>query len=320
MKYLLDNYSDESRLEKKTIREGFGVGVVKVAEKNEMVYVLNADLPGSLKLHEYISKFPDRYVQTGVAEQNMAGIATGLESLGKVPFITSFAAFNPGLNFSQIRLAALGNQNIKVIGSHYGLNVGKDGASAQMNADVAMMKAIPNMVVISPADYNQAIQATIAIAEYSGPCYMRVTRETFPVFINSKANFEIGKAQILEQGEQVTVIASGSVVYETLNAVQELKKQNISCEVINIHTIKPLDSETIIESAKKTKRVIVIEEHNIWGGLGESVARVLSQTYPVKMNFVGVTDTFGESGSHRDLWKKYGLDSQSIANEIMAML
>ncbi|HEX9804207.1 MAG TPA: transketolase C-terminal domain-containing protein [Candidatus Dojkabacteria bacterium] len=317
MNYLLENYKDEDSLEKKAIREGFGKGIVEAAKANEDIVVLNADLPGSLKLGDFEKEFPERYFQIGVAEQNMAGIGTGFATYGKIPFITSFAAFSPGLNFSQIRLAAMGHQNLKIIGSHYGLNTGPDGASAQMNADVAMMKALAGMTIISPADYNQAIQATKAVAEMEGPAYLRVTREKFPVIIDAKSEFKIGKAQKFMEGSDITVIATGSIVYESLQASE---MSGASIDFLNIHTVKPLDEEAIIESAKKTGKVIVVEEHNIVGGLGESVARVLAENHPTKMKLIGVQDTFGESGSQKDLWKKYKLDREYIKSEIQNIL
>lgn len=320
MNILKENYKNEKELEQKAIREGFGAGLVSAAEHDENIVVLNADLPGSLKLENFIEKYPKRYFQVGVAEQNMAGIATGLEHYGKVPFITSFAAFSPGLNFSQIRLACLDHQNIKVVGSHYGLNTGPDGSSAQMLSDVAMMKSLAGMTIISPADYNQAIAATQAIAKLNGPAYLRVTRAKFPVFINPEVEFEIGKGQLLIEGSDVTVITTGSMVYETLMAATQLVEQGKSIEVINIHTVKPLDEEIIIKSAQKTGKVVVIEEHNIWGGLGESVARVLGEKHPTPLKLIGMNDQFGESGEHKELWKKYGFDRDSLQNKILELL
>lgn len=314
--FLLDNYLNETNLEKKAIREGFGKGIVEAARENDKVVVLNADLPGSLKLEEFIKEFPDRYIQVGVAEQNMAGIGTGLAHYGKVPFITSFAAFNPGVNFSQIRLATMGHQNLKVVGSHYGLNTGPDGASAQMLEDVAMMKALAGMTLVNPADYTQAMQATKALSNFDGPAYLRVTREKFPVFLREDSDFEIGKAQKLLEGDKLTVIATGSIVYEALKVAEQLVSEGITVDFLNIHTIKPLDNEAIIESARKTGKVIVIEEHNIWGGLGESVSRVLGENSPVKVKCIGVEDKFGESGGMKELWKKYGLDRESLIEKI----
>ncbi len=269
--YLINNYFDEEKLEKKAIREGFGIGIVAVGDTNSDVVVLNADLPGSLKINEFAKKFPERYFQVGVAEQNMAGIGHGLAQYGKTPFISSFAAFSPGLNYSQIRLAAISRVNLKIVGSHYGLNTGSDGATAQMLEDVAMMKTLPGMVILNPCDFVQAIQATKAISEYSGIGYLRVTREKFPVFIDPKSDFKIGKAQKFFDGNDLTVISTGSMVYEALSTCYALRDE-YKFDFLNIHTIKPLDEKAILESAKKTGKVIVIEEHNIIGGLGESVA------------------------------------------------
>lgn len=260
---LLPHWSDESSLTKKSIRAGWGEGVVQFARSNPHVVVLNADLPGSLKLEAFIHEFPERYFQIGVAEQNMAGIATGMAHAGKIPFITSFAAFSPGLNFSQIRLAAMSHLPLKVVGSHYGLNVGPDGASAQMEADIAMMRALPDVRVFSPADYHQAIQMVAALGVGPGTDYIRVTRADFPVFIDPSATLELGKVQKLLDGTDITLIATGSMVYESLQVAQMLIAAGKSPEVLNIHTIKPIDREGIIASAQKTGRVVVIEEHNI---------------------------------------------------------
>lgn len=320
MKYLLDNWENKDSLEQKSIREGFGQGILRAVAKNEQVVVLNADLPSSLKLETMIETFPDNYLQVGVAEQNMAGIATGLSHYGKIPFITSFAAFNPGLNFAQIRTAAMGKQNLKIVSSHYGLNVGPDGASAQMESDLAMIKALPSSTIVNPADYNQAVQATLAIAEHFGIDQLRVTRANFPVFINPESDFEIGKGQRFFEGKDLTLIATGSMVYESLMAANILINEGISVDFINIHTVKPLDEEIIIESAKKTGKVVVVEEHNVWGGLGESVARVLGEKHPSHLKVIAMEDVFGESGEHRSLWEKYGFDSKSIHKIITSFL
>lgn len=320
MNNLLQNYHDEEALEQRAIREGFGEAIVQVGKENGNIVVLNADLPGSLKLNNFIETFPDRFLQVGVAEQNMAGIAAGLEHYGKVPFITSFAAFSPGLNFSQIRIAAITKQNIKIIASHYGLNVGADGASAQMESDVAMMKALPDMIIVNPADFNQAKTLTHLISRINGPCYLRLTREKFPVFTDPDAYTEIGKAQKLLEGDKITVIATGSIVYETLQAILGLPEYGQGVELLNLHTIKPLDEEAIVESARKTGKVVVVEEHNIWGGVGESIARVLSQQHLVPIRIVAIKDTFGESGAPKDLWNKYGLSREAIRDTIMQEL
>jgi len=313
---LLPNWSDESALAKKSIRAGWGEWIVQLARKNSHVVVLNADLPGSLKLEKFIEEFPDRYFQIGVAEQNMAGIATGMAHAGKIPFISSFAAFSPGLNFSQIRLAAMSHLPLKVVGSHYGLNVWPDGASAQMEGDVAMMRAIPSVRVFSPADYNQAIQMVALMAESHGTDYIRVTRADFSIFLDPDAPIELGKAQKLLDWSDITIIATGSMVYESLMVVKKLQELWKTVDFLNIHTIKPLDTESIIQSAQKTGKVVVIEEHNIHGWLGDAVASVLVEKHPTKLLKIGIEDTFAESGSHRELWKKYGLDREVILSKI----
>jgi transketolase len=259
---LLLNWSDESALTKKSLRAGWGDGIISLAKRNSHIVVLNADLPGSLKLEKFIEQFPERYIQVGVAEQNMAGIASGMALAGKIPFITSFAAFSPGLNFSQIRLAAMSYLPLKIIGSHYGLNVGPDGASAQMESDIGMMRSLPAVRVFSPADYTQTAQLIDAIGDELTTDYIRVTRADFPVFLD-EADFEIGKAQKLLEGENITIIATGSMVYESLMVAKELISAGKTVDFLNIHTIKPIDRESIIRSASKTKKVIIIEEHNI---------------------------------------------------------
>lgn len=309
---LLPNWSDESALQKKSMRAGWGDGIVQLARKNPNVVVLNADLPGSLKLEWFIHEFPERYFQVGVAEQNMAGIGTGMAHAGKIPFITSFAAFSPGLNYSQIRLAAMSHLPLKIVGSHYGLNVWPDGASAQMIEDIAMMRALPGVRVFSPADYNQAIQMVTAMGESSTTEYIRVTRSDFPVYLDPTIPLEIGKAQKLLDWNDITIIATGSMVYESLMVAQSLIQAGKTVDFLNIHTIKPLDAESIIASAQKTGKVVVIEEHNIHGWLWDAVASVLSENHPTKLLKIGINDTFGESGTHRELWKKYGLDREGV--------
>ncbi len=313
---LLSNWSDESALPKKSIRAGWGEWIVQLARKNNSVVVFNADLPWSLKLEWFIHEFPDRYFQVGVAEQNMAGIATGMAHAGKIPFITSFAAFSPGLNFSQIRLAAMSHLPLKVVGSHYGLNVGPDGASAQMEGDIAMMRALPNVRVFSPADYNQAIQMVSAMADGHDVDYIRVTRADFPIFLDPSSSIEIGKAQKLLDGKDITIIATGSMVYESLQVAQMLIASGKTVDFLNIHTIKPLDAESITASAQKTGKVVVIEEHNVHGGLGDAVASLLSENHPTKLLKIGVQDIFAESGTHRELWTKYGLDRKVMFPKI----
>jgi transketolase len=320
MDYLVKNFKNESELDKKATREAFGLAIVSVANENDDVVVLNADLPGSLKLQDFIEVFPERYLQIGVAEQNMASIAVGLSHYGKIPFITSYAAFSPGLNIAQIRTGAIKNQNFKIVSSHYGLNIGPDGASAQMESDIAMMKAIPNMVIVNPADFNQTKTMTHLISRTKGPAYLRLTREKFPVFLQENAHTEIGKVQKLLSGDKLTVIATGSMVYETLQAILEADKDGGNIELLNLHTIKPLDNEGILSSVKKTGKLLIVEEHNIWGGVGESISRIVAENYPVMTKIIGIDDTFGESGEHRRLWEKYGLDRKKIALHLHDLL
>ncbi len=317
---LLPNWSDESALTKKSFRAGWGDWIVSLAAKNPNVVVLNADLPWSLKLEKFIEQFPEQYIQVGVAEQNMAGIASGLALAGKIPFITSFAAFSPGLNFSQIRLAAMSHIPLKIIGSHYGLNVWPDGASAQMESDIALMRALPSVRVLSPADYHQTLQMVELMTQSTGVDYMRVTRADFPVFLEPDTVIEIWKIQKLLEGNDITMIATGSMVYESLMVAKELIQEGISIDFLNIHTIKPLDVDGIVASATKTKKVVVIEEHNVYGWLGDAVASVLSEHYPAHLLKIGIQDVFWESGGHRALWKKYWLDRDTMFAHIQSWL
>jgi transketolase len=320
MNNMLDNYNNESELKKAGSRDGFGTAIMEIGANDTDVVVLTANLGGSVRIKEFAKLYPERCIQVGVAEQNMAGIATGLKRYGKKPIITSFAAFNPIVNLSQIRLAALGKQNIKILASHYGLNCGKDGASAQAIEDIGVMKSIPNIVILNPADANQAHQAAISMMSQDHMTYLRVFREPLPVFIDPNSEFIIGKAQKLLEGSDITIIATGSMVYESLQAINILKQNNISAELLNIHTIKPLDLESILTSVQKTGKIVVVEEHNIWGGLGESITRVISEVAPTPIKIIGLEDTYGESGSAKELWQKYGLDRQSIAQKILKFL
>lgn len=310
-----------SELESKDTRSGFGDGLAQLGETNENVVALCADLTGSLKMNAFQNANPDRFFQVGIAEANMMGMAAGLTIGGKIPFTGTFANFSTGRVFDQIRQSiAYSDKNVKICASHAGLTLGEDGATHQILEDLAMMKALPNMVVINPADYTQTKQATLAIADYVGPVYLRFGRPKVPVFIPTDAPFEIGKAQMLKEGTDVTICATGHLVWEAVIAAQELAKDGISAEVLNIHTIKPLDEEAIIASAKKTGAVISAEEHQIYGGLGESIAGALARNFPCKMDMVGVNDTFGESGTPAQLLKKYGCSSEAIVTKAKALL
>ena len=292
-------------------RNGFGEGLLESGAKNKNVYALSADLAGSTKVDSFAKKYPDRFVQVGVAEQNLVTVASGLAHLGKIPFATSFAAFSPGRNWEQIRTTiCYNNRNVKICSTHTGLGVGEDGATHQMLEDITMMRSLPNMVVIQPCDANQAKLATIAIAKTKSPCYLRLHRQNSNTL--SRNDFEIGKAQILSEGSDLTIISSGPIIHDVLLAA---KLSNKSVEVINIHTIKPIDEKAIIKSAKKTGKVMTIEDHQVWGGLGSAVSEVLSQNHPVKMKILGMKG-FGESGNYKDLFKKFDLDHKSILKEI----
>jgi len=307
--------------EKKDTRSGFGDALTQLGQENENVVALCADLTGSLKMNDFAKNHPERFFQTGIAEANMTGLAAGLALSGKIPFIGTFAVFAAGRNYDQIRLAlAYSYTNVKIAASHSGISVGEDGASHQMIEDLAMMRSLPNMVVINPCDYNQTKAATLAAAEYFGPVYLRFGRPKVPVFMPNNIDFKIGKAITLNEGTDLTIIATGHPVWETIEAAQELEKQGISVEIINIHTIKPIDSAAIIASAKKTGAVLTVEEHSILGGLGDAVAHVLVQNFPVPMEYIGINDTFGESGKSNQLYEKYGLTPQNIVNKALNLL
>ena len=296
-------------------RDGFGKGLVEAATLDERVIALCADLTESTKVEEFKNKFPKRYVEVGVAEQNMAALASGFAAAGKIPFITSYAAFNPGRNWEQIRTTiALNNVPVKICGMHAGLSVGPDGATHQALEDIALMRAIPRMTVISPCDTEEARKATIAAARHDGPVYMRFARDKTPLMTTQETPFEIGKASLLWHGENptVTVFATGPLVYNALVAARELKGNGLSSIIVNIHTIKPLDMDAVVEFASRSGAVVTVEEHQVNGGLGSSIAECLSKTKPFPIEFVGVNDMFGQSGTTAELWKHYELDVESI--------
>jgi len=299
--------------EKKDTRSGFGAGLAELGDTNENVVALCADLVGSLKMEKFIKNHPERFFQIGIAEANMMGIAAGLTIGGKIPFTGTFANFSTARVYDQIRQAiAYSGKNVKICASHAGLTLGEDGATHQTLEDIGLMKMLPGMVVINPCDYNQTKAATIAIADYEGPVYLRFGRPTVPVFMPEDQEFIIGKAIQLTEGTDVTIVATGHLVWEALQASEKLEAMGISAEVINIHTIKPLDDEAILKSVAKTGCIVTAEEHNIIGGLGESVSRVLVQNNPVPQEFVAVNDTFGESATPAQLMKKYGLTDNDI--------
>ncbi|MFA7445842.1 MAG: transketolase family protein [Flavobacteriaceae bacterium] len=297
----------------KDTRSGFGAGLTELGQKNENVVALCADLIGSLKMDDFKKNHPERFFQIGIAEANMIGIAAGMTIGGKIPFTGTFANFSTGRVYDQIRQSvAYSDKNVKICASHAGLTLGEDGATHQILEDIGLMKMLPGMTVINTCDYNQTKAATLAIADHHGPVYLRFGRPSVPNFTPENGKFEIGKAVMLNEGTDVTIIATGHLVWEALMACEELEKQGISAEVINIHTIKPLDDEAILKSVAKTGCVVTAEEHNILGGLGESVSRVLIQNNPVPQEFVAVNDSFGESGTPAELMEKYGLNSQAI--------
>ncbi|MEP7167241.1 MAG: transketolase family protein [Candidatus Woesebacteria bacterium] len=302
-------------------RDGFGEGIVEAARADERVVVLTADLKDSLKLTAFAKEFPTRFIECGVAEQNMMGIAAGLAHSGKIPFVCSYAVFSPGRNWDQLRVSVCYSQaNVKIIGGHTGLSVGADGATHQGLEDIAITRVLPNLTVVVPADSGESKKATLAIAQYSGPCYVRLTREKSPSIVTTESIFTIGKANVLRQGSDVTIIGCGPLLAEVLKAARVLEKEGIHAEVVNNHTIKPLDSETILTSVKKTKRVVTIEDHQIMGGMGSSVCELLSQEYPVPVHRMGMQDSFGESGTPQELYTKYGLTSEAIAQRVKDIL
>ena len=299
---------------KKDTRSGFGAGLLKAGQANPNVVALTADLKGSLKMDAFAAEFPERFFQCGIAEANMIGAAAGLAITGKIPFVGSFAEFVTGRVYDQIRQeVAYGNTNVKIASSHAGITLGEDGATHQTMEDIALMRALPGMVVLNPCDYNQTLQATIAAAQYEGPVYLRFGRPSVPNFTDPDQPFVIGKAIVMNEGKDVTLFATGHTVWEALQAAEALEADGISAEVIDIASIKPLDEQAIVASAQKTGAVVVAEEHNMAGGLGEAVAAVLAKAQPTPVEFVNGEDKFGQSGTPSALMAAYGLDAPHIA-------
>ena len=297
----------------KDTRSGFGDGIFELGQKNPNVVALTADLAGSLKLNEFIKAFPERFIQCGIAEANMIGIAAGLTIGGKIPFTTTFANFSTGRVYDQIRQSvAYSGKNVKICASHAGLTLGEDGATHQILEDIGLMKMLPGMTVIVPCDYNQTKAATIAIAAYEGPVYLRFGRPVWPIFTNPDEPFVIGKAQQLAEGSDASIFACGHLVWKAVEAAKALKEKGILVDVINIHTIKPLDEEAVLNSIKKTGCAVTAEEHNVIGGLGDSIAQTATKHFPVPIEMIGTQDTFGESGKPTELLKKYGLETENI--------
>jgi transketolase len=307
--------------EKKDTRSGFGVGLHELGKKNPDVVALCADLTGSLKMDAFKKDFPERFFQVGIAEANMMGLAAGLTIGGKIPFTGTFANFSTGRVYDQIRQSiAYSDKNVKICASHAGLTLGEDGATHQILEDVGMMKMLPGMTVVVPCDYNQTRQATIAIADIHGPVYLRVGRPSWPIFTAPDRPFAVGKADKMIEGKDVTIIACGHLVWHAVEAEAKLAEKGISVELINMHTIKPLDVDAILQSVQKTKCVVTCEEHQINGGLGESVSQVLSRFYPAPQEYVAVNDSFGESGTPTQLLKKYGLGPENIIEAVEKVL
>lgn len=305
----------------KATRDGFGDGLYEVAQKNENVVALCADLTESLKMGKFHKAHPERFFQVGIAEANMIGIAAGLTIGGKIPYTGTFANFSTGRVYDQIRQSvAYSGKNVKICASHAGVTLGEDGATHQILEDIGMMKMLPEMTVINPCDYNQTKAATIAIADYEGPVYLRFGRPAVPNFTPEDQKFEIGKAVVLEEGTDVTIFCTGHLVWNSIEAFDKLEAQGISAEIINIHTIKPLDEEAVLASVRKTRCVVTAEEHQRNGGLGDSIAQLLGRELPTPIEMVAVNDSFGESGKPAELMKKYGLSSDDVVNAALAVL
>lgn len=302
-------------------RDGFGEGLVMAGEGNKDVVALCADLTESTRIEGFKEKFPDRYVEVGVAEQNLVTVASGMAACGKIPFTASYATFSPGRNWEQIRTTICYNdQPVKIIGAHAGISVGPDGATHQALEDIALMRSLPNMIVISPCDSMEAKKATLAMAKVNKPCYLRLSRDKAPLITTDKTSFEIGKAEVFYEGKDVTIIATGQMVYRALLAAEELKKHKISVRVINCHTIKPLDKKTILQAAEETGAIVTVEEHQITGGLGGAVSELVSQNYPVPIKIIGIQDRFGESGTPNELLEKFGLTKENIIKAVTSVI
>ena len=307
--------------EKKDTRSGFGAGLVEAGKQNENVVALCADLTGSLKMDAFQKEFPERFFQVGIAEANMIGIAAGLTIGGKIPFTGTFANFSTGRVYDQIRQSvAYSDKNVKICASHAGLTLGEDGATHQILEDIGLMKMLPGMTVINPCDFNQTKAATIAIAKHEGPVYLRFGRPSVPVFTDAEQKFEIGKAWMVNEGKDVSIFATGHLVWKAIEAGEKLAEMGIDAEIINIHTIKPLDAQAILQSVAKTGCVVSAEEHNRLGGLGDSIAQVLAQNLPTPQEYVAVNDSFGESGTPDQLMEKYGLSTEAIVAAVQKVL
>jgi len=310
-------------VEQESLREGFGRGLVKAGEKDKNVVALCADLKESTKVEDFAKTFPERFIEVGVAEQNMAGVASGMAAMGKIPFMASYAIFSPGRNWEHIRTTiCYNNANVKIVGSHAGLNVGPDGGSHQMLEDIVLTRVLPNMIVVAPCDALEAEKATRAIAEHVGPVYLRLARDKSPIVTTLESEFEIGRAEVLIEPEEAeaVIIACGLMVYRALMAARKLEREGIKVSVVNNHTIKPLDENTILAMTKKAGAVVTCEEHQMAGGLGSAIAELLVKVNPVPMEFVGVSDRFGQSGSSAELFEHYGLGVDDIVEAVKKVI
>jgi transketolase len=303
-------------------RNGYGQGLVEAGRRHPEVVVLSADVTDSTRASYFKKEFPDRFIQVGVAEQNMIGIAAGLALSGKIPFVSSYAVFSPGRNWDQLRVSVCYSQaNVKIAASHAGISVGPDGATHQALEDIAITRCLPNLVVIAPCDALETQKATVAAAEHQGPVYLRFARQATPLITSPNSSFKIGQAEILRQGKDVTIIGCGPLLHQALLAAEQLAKEKISAEVINNHTIKPLDKKTLLASVKKTKAVVAVEEHQVMGGMGSAVIEMLAQEYcPLRVAMIGMPDSFGESGTAEELLAKYGFTQQNIVKAVKKIL
>ena len=310
-----------SEINKRSIRDGFGMGIIEIAQRDERVVAISADLAESVRLKEFKEKFPERFVECGVAEQNMATIASGMANYGKIPFMASYAIFSPGRNWEQIRTAiAINNFPVKIVGSHAGIITGADGVTHQALEDIAIMRCLPNMTVIIPCDAEEARKATIASVEIGGPVYIRLSREATPVLTREDDEFKIGKANILRAGKDVTIVGCGWILSEAILASEDLAKEGIECEVINMHTVSPIDTETLVGSVNKTGCIVSAEDHQVEGGLGSAIAQTLAFVRPTPQEFVAVIRQFGQSGTAGELIKRYGLDAESIKDKVRKVI
>lgn len=321
MSYPLNPLVYNKEVEVEPIRAGFGRGLKSAGEADERVVALCADLTESTQMHLFREAFPKRFIEIGIAEQNLVTVASGLARAGKIPFTSSYAAFSPGRNWEQIRTTAtLNNQPVKVVGSHAGVSVGPDGATHQMLEDIALMRVLPNMVVVAPGDSLEAEKATLALAQNGKPSYLRLAREKTPIFSTADAPFEIGKAYVLKEGEDMSLMGTGTMTYQLLIAAKLLEQRGINAEVVHVPTIKPLDEETILASARKTGRVVTAEEAQAAGGFGSAVSELLSSTLPMPVKRIGINDRFGESGSPSELMEYFGLTGDKVAETVQAFV